>query len=494
MRQYWIVASLCLAGCAAIQPITNNATLILKPQIGTTVYTQAEVPVYATASIHHLVVTLYPLQTGIEQAPVASNTLNNAQLDNPVVFTRLKANTTYRAKSQAYLTTDSSQLISTQDANSYTDIQVLSDDRPTVGSLKVKLIDRLFNGVATSSLAISNGVYVPVASETMKKVGLEGIVTIFAGTGTAGGFDAYRTSATFNLPRYPAFDSAGNMYVSEWSGHRVRKITPDGTVTTLAGNGTAGASNGQGTLASFNSPGRVAIAPNNDLYLSDFYNQRIRKITSGGLVSTFAGSGITGFANGVGTAASFNGPGCVVMDASGNLYVGDFYNSAIRKITSAGTVSTFAGCGSASFAEGNGSSAAFNNLHQIAFDNQGNLLVADTLNHRIRKITPDGTVSTFAGNGVAACIDGSALYAAFQEPTGVVVDALGTVYVADRSASRIRMISNGFVTTIAGNGSANVVEGTGYAASLLKPDGLALDASGNLYIGSYGDHRILRMQ
>lgn len=494
MRQYWIAATLCLVGCAVIQPITGSSTLILKPQISGMVYTQAEVPVYATASINHLVVTLFPLQDAVEQAAVASSTLNNAQLDNPVVFSSLKANTTYRAKSQAYLTADNSQLISTQDSNSYTDIQVLSDDRPTVGTLKVKLIDRAFNGVATSSLAITNGGYLPVGAETMKKVGLEGIVTVFAGTGATGSVDAYRTASTFLLPRYSAFDGAGNMYVSEWSGNRIRKIAPDGMVTTVAGNGTAGTADGQGSLATFQAPGQVAIAPNNDLYLGDFYNQRIRKITAGGLVSTFAGSGVTGLANGVGTSASFNGPGCTVMDASGNLYLGDFYNNVIRKVTPSGVVSTFAGCGSAAFAEGNGTNAAFNWIHQIAFDLHGNLLVADALNHRIRSITPAGQVSTIAGNGATACVDGSALYASFKEPTGVAVDARGTIYVADRAANRIRVIVNGMVTTLAGNGSANVVEGTGYAASLYSPDGLSVDANGNLYVGSWQDHRILRVQ
>ena len=267
---------------------------------------------------------------------------------------------------------------------------------------------------------------------------LIGIVTTFAGSGTQGSADGTGAAAQFYGPAGVAVDSSGTMYVSDMGNQRIRKITPTGVVTTFAG-GIPGFADGTGAAAQFNNPAGVAVDSSGSVYVADGGNSRIRKITTAGVVTTFAGSGVAGFADGTGTAAQFLGPDNVAVDSSGTVYVGDIYSNRIRKITPAGVVTTLAVSGAAGSLDGTGAAAQFNNPQGVAVDSSGTVYVADYVNQRIRKITPAGVVTTLAG-GAQGFADGTGTAAQFNNPSGVAVDSLGTVYVADYGNNRIRKI------------------------------------------------------
>ena len=214
-------------------------------------------------------------------------------------------------------------------------------------------------------------------------------------------------------------------------------------VTTLAGSGSPAFVEGMGLAASLNYPSGVAIDSYGFIYVADYYNHRIRRISSLGDVTTFAGSGSPAFADGMGLAASFNYPPGVAVDSNGLIYVADFYNHRIRMITPSGNVTTHAASGSGVFADGMGLAASFNNPYGVAVDSNGSVYVADMYNHRIRKISSFGNVTTLAGSGSAAFVDGMGLAAAFRYPAGVVVDSKsnGSIFVADCGNHRIRKIT-----------------------------------------------------
>jgi len=226
-------------------------------------------------------------------------------------------------------------------------------------------------------------------------------------------------------------------------------ITP--VVTTLAGSGSQGSANGTGTAASFAWPAGAAVDGSGNVYVADTFNHLIRKITSAGVVTTLAGTGSSGSANGTGTAASFNNPWGVAVDGSGNVYVADQSNHLIRKITAAGVVTTLAGTGSAGSANGTGTAASFNYHWGVAVDGSGNVYVGDSNNHLIRKITSAGVVTTLAGSGSSGSADGTGTAASFRYPTGVAVDGSGNVYVGDLGNHLIRKIT----TTLASGSTTN---------------------------------------
>jgi prepilin-type N-terminal cleavage/methylation domain-containing protein len=266
-----------------------------------------------------------------------------------------------------------------------------------------------------------------------------GNVTTLAGSGTSGFANGSGTSAQFNQPYGVTVDTAGTIYVADAGNNRIRTITSSGVVSTMAGSW-YGFGDGTGTSTQFASPYGIAVDTAGNVYVADRNNQRIRKITGGGVVTTLAGSGTAGFADASGTSAQFNYPSGIAVDTTGNVYVGDSNNGRIRKITANGVVTTLAGSGAYGFANGTGTSAQFNSPAGVAIDTAGNVYVADTGNHRIRKITSGGVVSTLAGSGTPGFADGSGTSAQFYNPYGVAVDASGTVYVADRDNSRIRKI------------------------------------------------------
>jgi sugar lactone lactonase YvrE len=235
-------------------------------------------------------------------------------------------------------------------------------------------------------------------------------------------------------------DPAGNLFVTELYGSRIRKITPAGVVTTFAGSGVQGSADGTGTAATFNYPSGIAIDGSGNLFVADELGNIIRKITPGAVVSTFAGSGIQGSANGTGTAATFHFPVGLAIDAAGNLYVGEEGNDNIRKITPAGVVTTLAGAGTEGHADGTGAAASFRNPWGLGVDGVGNVYVGDTYNSLIRRITPAGVVTTFAGNAVPGAIEGKGILASFSGPIGIVFNSSGDMYVADMYNHKIRKI------------------------------------------------------
>jgi sugar lactone lactonase YvrE len=277
------------------------------------------------------------------------------------------------------------------------------------------------------------------ANNTIRKITRAGAVSTFAGTGAEGFADGPRSQAMFNHPYGIAIDRRGNVYVGDVDNHRIRKISPDGMVTTLAG-GKMGFSDRAGNLAMFNHPNGVAVDAQDNVYVADTYNNRIRKITPEGSVSTLAGSGRDGFVDGHGKDAEFYVPIGIVVDARGNVFVGDEGNSSIRKITAAGNVNTLAGSGRFSFSDGVGTNAEFNAPGAIAIDGNGNLFVADYLNNCIRMVTSSGKVRKIAGNLKKGFADGSASEAEFYYPFGIAVDLEGNVYVGDQYNHRIRKI------------------------------------------------------
>lgn len=289
------------------------------------------------------------------------------------------------------------------------------------------------------------------------------------------------------------FDSFGNLYVCEMDFFRILKVTPTGEVSTFAG-GTFGFADGPGMSAMFKSPDGIAIDGSGNLYVADKDNQRIRKITPEGLVSTLAGNGTTGFRDGKGSLAFFYFPSGVTLDRNGNLYVADAGNNRIRKITPDGTVTTLAGSGTRGFADGFGSAAMFATPRDVALDTIGNIYVADAGNNRIRKITPEGLVSTLAGSSSANVFsgeytDGPGNLAKFYGPGGLDLDISGNVYVADGGNHLIRKITpEGVVSTLAGSPNFGFLfmggyfDGPGPVARFNSPSDVTIGIGGLVYV------------
>ncbi len=319
------------------------------------------------------------------------------------------------------------------------------------------------------------------------------MVSTYAGDGNYGFANGPALTASFKQPEGVAVDAYGNVFVADKYNHCIRKITAAGSVQLLAGDGINGFADGDKSLAKFNLPYDVAVDANGNVFVADFGNHSIRKITPSGIVSTLAGNGTPGFMDGVGSTARFNYPIGVAVDVNGNVFVADGSNNRIRKISPMGVVSTFAGSVSG-FTDGAGSVARFNNPQGVAVDANGNVFVADGINAAIRKISPAGMVSTLAGNGTIGFADGVGSAARFFRPYGVAVDANGNVFVADASNDRIRKINPvGMVSTLAGNSNRGFADGPGTEARFYHPSGVALDANGNIFVTDSGNDRIRKI-
>jgi sugar lactone lactonase YvrE len=355
-------------------------------------------------------------------------------------------------------------------------------------------------GVAADT---SGNVYVAdAANHIIRKIDSAGNVTTLAGSaGNPGSADRTGSAAQFNFPQAVAVDTSGNVYVADTNNNTIRKIDSAGNVTTLAGSpGVTGSADGTGSAAQFNFPSGVAVDTSDNVYVADQGNSTIRQITSGGVVTTLAGSaGNFGSADGTGSAALFNAPSGVAVDTSGNVYVADTVNGTIRKVTSAGVVTTLAGSpGNLGSADGTGSAALFAGPSSVAVDSSGNVYVADTYNNTIRAITPAGVVTTLAGSAAAfpGNVDGTGGAARFNSPSGVAADSSGNVYVADTFNDTIRKITTpgGVVTTLAGSAAGSgSADGTGSTARFNFPLGVAVDNAGNVYVGDEGNNTIRKI-
>lgn len=320
---------------------------------------------------------------------------------------------------------------------------------------------------------------------------------------TAGATATQAISLSVTVPPIPgpcgiAIDSAGNLFVGDNSNNTIRFVTPAGAVSLLAGAaGQQGSADGTSTGALFRQPRAIALDSAENLYVADTGNSVIRKITPAGVVSTLAGSSSTqGYANGLGTAAIFNSPQALAVDSGGNVYVADTANSIIRLITPAGMVTRFAGTGAMGSSDGLSSQAIFNQPAGIALDSSGNVYVADTFNNTIRKVDTTGNVTTVAGTaGVGGYFDGVGATALFNQPTGLVVDGTGKIYVADTGNEIIRVVAtDGTVSTLAGLPTiAGLLDGNGSNAWFNQPKYLSRDSSGNLYVTDIGNAAIRKI-
>ncbi len=350
------------------------------------------------------------------------------------------------------------------------------------------------DGIAISS---AGNLYVSdYFNNTIRKISSAGAVTTLAGlAGTAGSANGTNNSARFWGPQGVAVSSAGTIYVADTANSIVRVVTPAGVVTTLAGSPSGGSANGASSIARFYNPHNIAVDGLTNVYVADTQNSVIRKITSLGVVSVLAGSpGVFGSADGPGTSALFSGPQGVAVDGAGNVYVADTGNSTIRLITSGGVVSTLAGmAGNPGNADGTGTGAQFYQPQGVAVDSTGNVYVADTWNHTIRKITPGGVTSTLAGlAGTLGSFDGTNSEARFNYPAGVALDSSGNLYVADYNNHTIREVTPaGAVTTVAGlAGTWGDVDGTNSGALFFAPAGISVDRIGNLYVVDSGNNTL----
>jgi sugar lactone lactonase YvrE len=341
----------------------------------------------------------------------------------------------------------------------------------------------------------------------IREVGANGIITTVAGSGPYGGTAPVfsgdggpATNATLAVPNGVALDSSGNLFIADTGNGRIRKVSTNGIITTVAGNGSVLGYFGDGgpaTNASLPNLASVAVDASGNLFIADTYNQRIRKVNANGIITTFAGGGIGDGAAAIN--ASLNYPHGVAVDASGNLFITDDLNNRIREVNANGIITTIAGDGTAAFS-GDGSAATNATLDDpfdVALDASGNLFVADSGNSRLRELSTNGIIATVAGNGTSAYSgDGGAAIHAGCTFAGVAVDASGNLFIADTYNQRIRKVNaDGIITTVAGNGT-NAFAGDGGAAtnsSLSHPYDVAVDASGNLFIADQGNNRVRKV-
>lgn len=315
------------------------------------------------------------------------------------------------------------------------------------------------------------------------------MVTTIAGDGDSSFANGPVTSAKFHFPNDVAVAADGSLFVTDGDNRLIRKIT-GGAVTSFAG-GNFGIVNGPGLSARFKYPTSLVFDNQGNLFSADARDPRIRKIDAKALVSTYAGTEEEGFEDGVAASALFRGENHMATDESGNLYIADAQNNRIRKISVSGVVSSLAGSDTAGFRDGPGKTAEFNFPDGIAVDRQGNVFVSDGSNYCIRKITPDGKVSTIAGKKIEGSTDGDTSAALFQFPTDMVIDAQDNLYVLDLSTVR-KITPQGVVTTIAGSADG-YQDGEGAIAKFFTPYGLGIDLQGNIYIADTNNNRIRKI-
>lgn len=345
----------------------------------------------------------------------------------------------------------------------------------------------VFNGPESITVTADGTAYVAdIGNQRIRKI-VGGVVTTLAGNGTASSVDGTGTGASFNYPASLVLDAGENVYVADKGGNCIRMITPDRVVTTLAGsqNGVSGWVDSVGSDVRFAAPIGIGMDLQGNILVADRLNQAIRKVNFVRAVATLAGDGTPGYNNGKGIKAEIRLPYSLTMDRNGVLYSMDG-DLRVRKITPDGTVSLLAGSGVPGYAEGQGEAASFNSLTSLVTDSAGNVYVADGNNHRIRKITPSGLVSTFAGNGTFGLEDGPVTGAVCGLPSAMAFDAFGNMFFTEFSAGLVRKITpDGQVTTFA---HLDSVAGTPSVPYMMD-----IDASGSLYISCRDQHTVFKV-
>ena len=362
-------------------------------------------------------------------------------------------------------------------------------------------------GAATSAtlngpvgLALSSQGHIYIAepyNSVIRRVNPSGVITTFAGNGSAtkSGDSGASTHATLSGANGVALDPTGNLFISDTYNHSIRSAKTSGIISTIAGTGTQGYSGdgGPATSATLNGPAGIATDASGNLFIADAYNHAIRKVSTLGTITTVAGNGIAAFLGdgGAATSASLNNPSGVVVDASGNLFIADTYNHSIRMVDALGTITTVAGKGKAGYSGDGGAAtnATLNTPSGVALDANGNLFIADTLNHSIRKVDLAGNISSFAGMGPSlpgyTGDGGPAGNATLQSPVSVAVDSNGNLLIADFGNNVSRQVSpSGTISTIAGNGEPGYSGdgGPASAAKLFGPSAIVADTFGNVFI------------
>jgi len=346
---------------------------------------------------------------------------------------------------------------------------------------------------ATSSGVASGNITSATITPVLRVNG--GVVTTLAGQAAAGLLDGTGTGARFAGPGGVVVDGSGNIYVADYNASAIRKVTAAGVVTTIGGDGTAGFADGIGTGALFNLPFGMSIGTAGNVFVADTVNNRIREITPADVISTIAGQTPIGTANGTGSQAQFYWPNGLVVDGTGDIYVADTSNNLIRLVTPGGVVTTFAGQTTPGTADGTGTNAQFKCPTGIAIDGTGNLYIADYSNNIIRRMTTAGVVTTFAGQTASGTTNGTVASAQFNGPIGMAIDSDGNIFIADTLNNMIRKISAaGVVTTLAGQVGSGSADGTGTTARFNCPNGITVDAAGVLYVGDYNNYVIRKIE
>ena len=319
----------------------------------------------------------------------------------------------------------------------------------------------------------------------------QNIITTFAGTGLWGhtGDGEAAISAQLNGPWGIAADISGNVYFADTWNSKIRKVSSNGIITTIAGGGDGSSGGGDATSATLYNPRGVSVDISGNVYIADTGNNKIRMVTRNGIITTIAGGGDGSDADSdVAINVQLNSPTGVSVDISGNVYIADYVNHKIRMVTSRGIITTFAGTGAPGIS-GDGETATSATLYYpngVSVDVSGNVYIADTANNKIRKVTSTGIITTIAGAGTRGSRGdgGDATSAQLNSPEGVSVDISGNVYIADLGNNKIRMVtSTGIITTFAGGGDGSSGDGgAATSAQLNDPRGVSVDISGNVYI------------
>jgi len=359
--------------------------------------------------------------------------------------------------------------------------------------------------------ALGDIYFIDAYNQRVRIITPSGLIGTVAGNGTAGysgdggsSLDASLNLATgdaVSLDAGLAIDAFGDLFIADQGNNSIREVTPEGLIYTVAGTGAPGFSGdgGPATSAKLSGPSGVAVDTAGNLYIADTLNNCIRKVTADGTISTFAGTGALNPLGdgGPATKAAITEPSSVAVDAAGNVYIADTLNARVRKVAPGGIISTVAGHSVIGYTGDGGpaTSAALSLITGLAVDSSGNLFIADSANHRVRKVNPSGIISTFVGNGLFRFSGdgGPATSATFYLPESIAVDAMNNIYVADTNNDRIRKIDpSGIISTVAGSGTLGFSgdKGPATAASMLLPFAVAVDLAGNLFIADTDNNRI----